>query len=77
MSYFGFDLLLHVGLGFGLNEVYIMAAHWIFAIPIAMSYLFARLNGRALPYLRITVGLLTLFLWIWNLSLIVKYLVFS
>ena len=35
-----FDMLLHLGLGFGLNEVYIMSAHWIFVLPLAMTFLF-------------------------------------
>lgn len=39
MSYFGLDMMLHIGLGFGLNEVYIMAGHWIYAIPIAIGFL--------------------------------------
>ena len=39
MSYFGLDMMLHIGLGFGLNEVYIMTGHWIYAIPIAIGFL--------------------------------------
>ena len=40
------DIFLHVGLGFGLNEVYIMTAHWIFVVPIATGYL---LRVESLP----------------------------
>lgn len=39
MSYFALDMVLHVGLGFGINEVYIMSAHWIYIIPIAVAFL--------------------------------------
>lgn len=47
MSYFGLDMMLHIGLGFGLNEVYIMAGHWIYAIPIAIGFLLKQ--KRQLP----------------------------
>ena len=40
LSFFGMDVALHIGLGFGINEVYIMSAHWIYAIPICIAYLF-------------------------------------
>lgn len=75
MSFFAFDMALHMGLGFGINEVYIMTAHWIFIIPIAIGYLFARLNRHLLPYLRVLVCLMTLFLWVWNATLLVGYMV--
>lgn len=32
------DALIHVGFGFALNEVYIMAAHWAFALPVLAAY---------------------------------------
>lgn len=44
LSWFGFDMLMHMGFGFGLNEVYIMTAHWTFIIPIAIGYLLKRLS---------------------------------
>ena len=47
-----FDMLLHLGLGFGLNEVYIMSAHWIFVLPLAMTFLFKNLA----PSLRVRLG---------------------
>ena len=37
LSYFALDMVLHIGLGFGINEVYIMTAHWIYALPIAID----------------------------------------
>lgn len=40
LSFFGMDMALHIGLGFGINEVYIMSGHWIYAIPISIAYLF-------------------------------------
>ena len=72
------DLLLHVGLGFGLNEVYIMTAHWAFVVPIATGYLLKRAGSgkRVSPLPRYLLLILTLFLFCWNLSLYVQYLLF-
>jgi hypothetical protein len=76
MSFWGFDMFIHVVLGFGLNEVYIMGAHWLFVLPIAMAYLFKAVekHGRAVP-LRLLVMLLSAFLLIWNGYLLIDYLV--
>ena len=74
LSWFGLDMLLHVGMGFGLNEVYIMSAHWIFIIPIAVGFALLHLPKRFVASVRYGVGLLTLYLWVYNVALIVKYL---
>ena len=39
MSILTFNLVLHVLLGFAINEVYIMAAHWLFVLPLTMAWL--------------------------------------
>ncbi len=75
MCGFGFDMFIHVVLGFGLNEVYIMGAHWLFVIPLAMAFMFKRLSGRSLVALRVLTALLTVYLLAWNVSLIVQFLV--
>ena len=41
-----FDMALHMGLGFGINEVYIMGAHWLFVLPIATGFLVKAMYGR-------------------------------
>lgn len=77
MSYFTLDMVLHVGLGFGINEVYIMSAHWIYAIPIATSYLLKAAKPRRTSLLlKGVIAVLAIFLWIWNVNLIVQYLYF-
>ena len=73
MSYFGLDMLLHIGLGFGLNEVYIMSGHWIYALPIAIGFLLKETHQRyslCLKSLLLTIGL---FLLIYNGILIIGY----
>ena len=74
VSFFGFDLFIHVVLGFGLNEAYIMSAHWLIVVPIAVAYLFRHIAPRYLPTLRIFVALLTVYLLIYNGVLYVGYL---
>lgn len=77
MSYFALDMVLHVGLGFGINEVYIMSAHWIYIIPIAVAFLLkATQKRRKALALKTLIAVLAAYLWIWNVALIVQYLFF-
>ncbi|MBR4920318.1 MAG: GtrA family protein [Prevotella sp.] len=79
---FAFDMVIHLVLGFGLNEVYIMASHWAFVIPIAIGYWLLAIskspkaNSQQLIAngLRFLVTTITLFLWLYNGSLLVGYL---
>lgn len=75
MSYFALDMVLHIGLGFGINEVYIMSAHWIYAIPIAIAFLLKNVGRRRYQLaLKGVLALLAVWLWTWNVTLIVGYL---
>lgn len=71
LSWFGFDMLMHMGFGFGLNEVYIMTAHWAFIIPIAAGYILRRSNSTV-P--RVLVAALALWLWAYNAAIVIDYL---
>ncbi|WP_242403048.1 DUF6080 domain-containing protein [Prevotella scopos] len=75
MAWFATDIALHIILGFGIIEVYIMGAHWLFIIPIAISYLFKRIKQRrVLIGARLFIAALTLALIVYNLSLIIPYM---
>lgn len=75
MSFLGFDLFIHMVLGFGINEVYIMSAHWLFCFTIAIAYVFRRWQHTRLHTpLRLFATTLTLFLMAWNWWLLVDYL---
>lgn len=75
LSGFAFDMFLHMGLGFGLNEVYIMSGDWLFVVPIATGFLFRHLHGRrSLLFCRGLVILLVLWLYVYNLNLLIGYL---
>lgn len=71
LAWFGFDMLMHMGFGFGLNEVYIMTAHWAFIIPIAAGYILRRSNSMA-P--RVLIAALAVWLWVYNAAIVIDYL---
>lgn len=72
---FLFDMFIHMILGFGINEVYIMTAHWAFVVPITIGYLFRNVSGKPRMALRTLVTLTTLFLFVYNARLIAAYLI--
>ncbi len=74
LSCLGFDLLLHLALGFGINEIHIMAPHFMFVVPIAMAFLLKATQGWQHQLLRGLILLLTLYLFIYNGSLLVDFL---
>ena len=63
LSWFSLDMVLHLGLGFALSEVYIMAAHWTFVLPIAVGFLLKRLQKPGIKQaLRLLTVLITVFM---------------
>lgn len=75
LGYFGLDMAIHLGLGFGLNEVYIMSAHYMYVVPIAIGFLLKGIRPRWQPYMVGLVAALSLYLLIYNGALVVGYLV--
>lgn len=76
LSGFAFDMFLHLGLGFGINEIYIMSAHWLFVVPISIGFLMKAMERhRRFIMLRGLLLLLTLWLWAYNGTLLVSYLI--
>ena len=71
LSCFAFDLFIHLVLGFGINEVFIMAPHWLFVLPIAIAFLLHRFRSRLL---RLFLLLLSLYLFIYNGYLLTSFL---
>ena len=71
LSCFGFDMFIHLVLGFGLNEIFIMAPHFMFVLPIAIAYLFSRVRWQ---WLRLTVVFLTIYLLVYNGYLLADFL---
>ena len=77
LAFAAMDWVLHVGLGFGLNEVYIMTAHWTYVLPLGLAALLLTATGRKRTLLRIAIGSLTLWLYAWNLYSTIDYLLNS
>ena len=71
LSCFAFDLFIHLILGFGINEVFIMAPHFMFVLPIATAYLLKSLPTK---WLRVALLLVTLYLFIYNGYLLTDFL---
>ena len=71
LSCMAFDMFIHVGLGFGLNEVFIMTPHYMFVLPTATAFLFRDIQAR---WLRISVVVLMLYLFIYNGYLLTDFL---
>lgn len=81
MSMFGMDMILHMGLGFGINEIYIMTAHYMFVVPVAMAQSLiprqgAQRGSRKDMGRRLYVTLIyAIAAWclVWNVSTLVEY----
>ncbi|GAB6977117.1 DUF6080 domain-containing protein [Prevotella falsenii] len=76
LSFAALDIVLHIGLGFGINEVYIMTAHWIYVIPLSIAFFVRNTCGRTRQTLRTLFVLLAIYLAVYNVSLLVRYLYF-
>ena len=77
LSWFAFDMVMHFGFGFGLNEVYIMAAHWTFIIPIAVGYCLKNpdeMGEKCKSIVRWAVAMLMVWLLTYNGYLTMTYL---
>ena len=74
MSYFAFDMFIHLILGFGINEIFIMAPHWLFVVPLAIGYAFYSSKGNQHKVLQLSVLALTAYLWVYNGWLLVDFL---
>ena len=74
LSFMAVDMALHMGLGFGINEIYIMSPHYLYAIPIAMAYLLKAKTKVMRLSVRTLVLLLAVYLWIYNGWLLTQYM---
>ena len=74
LVWFACDLTLHLILGFAVTEVYIMTSGWAFIIPISYGYLLRQLSMKWLRVMRVTLIMLTIYLWIYNAGQTFYYL---
>ena len=71
LSFFLVDFTIHIALGYAFKEIYIMAPHWTFLIPLCIGYLFK--DGNRLNVIRSIVSVITIFLVSYNGFLFVRY----
>ena len=71
LSCLAIDMGIHLVLGFGINEVFIMAPHFLFILPIATGYLLRETRGHAI---RLAVTALTAYLFTYNGILLTYFL---
>ena len=71
LSYLAIDMGIHLVLGFGINEVFIMAPHFLFILPIATAYLLRETRGHGI---RLAVTALTAYLFTYNGVLLIYFL---
>ena len=79
LSCLAIDLGIHLVLGFGINEVFIMAPHFLFILPIATAYLLKekRRDGvrrKGALAIRLAVTALTAYLFTYNGILLTYFL---
>jgi hypothetical protein len=66
------DAVIHLVLGFGIDEPYIYAAHYAFVWPLCIGFLMKKAQGNMCFAVRTVVCFLTFFLLTWNLRLVVS-----
>ena len=75
LACFVFDMVIHMGLGFGLNEIFIMAPHWLYVVPFAIAYLLKAISQQRIANsLRYLITGLTCFLLFYNGILLIGFL---
>lgn len=75
LCWWAVDWIIHIVLGFALNEVYIMTSGWAFILPVAIACLLQRLQGRWLTILRCVVTFLAIYLLWYNATLLSRHLI--
>lgn len=73
MAFLAFDMLIHLILGFGINEIYIMSPHFLFCIPIALAPLLRSRNVIAYRAALLSISAATIWMAWWNGLLMVKW----
>ena len=76
LACFAIDMALHMGLGFGINEIAIMSAHYLWVLPIAMAYLLKYSEENRRTIFSSILSVITIYLVIWNVVLTIEFMYF-
>lgn len=74
LAWLSIDVMLHLVLGFAVNEVYIMASGWVFIIPIAIGYLLKSMSSTLAVYAEGLLAVLALSMMTYHGWLIIGHL---
>ena len=74
LSCLAIDMGIHLVLGFGINEVFIMAPHFLFILPIATAYLLKERRREGGHGIRLAITALTAYLFTYNGILLTYFL---
>lgn len=75
VSWFAIDIIIHIILGFGLDEANINGCHWMFFIPVALSCIYNVRGKKYITYIRPLVAVATFYLWIYNGIILFNHLI--
>ncbi|MGI6242114.1 MAG: DUF6080 domain-containing protein [Prevotella sp.] len=74
LIWFSVDVMIHLVLGFAVNEVYIMASGWVFIIPVAIGYLLKSMPPTMARYAEGILALVALSMMTYHGWLIIDHL---
>lgn len=55
--FFGYDIFIHFGIGYGMEEGQLFCGHWLFFIPIVIGVFLSNLNKYRKCFLTILIGI--------------------
>lgn len=72
--FFGFDILLHVIIGFGSGEAFLYGGHWVFLVPLFIGWLYKSITEKEKKILLYVISFLFLSLIINNIIQITDFI---
>ena len=65
---FTIDILIHFGIGYGIEEAQLFCGHWMFYLPIMIGLLIKHLTQKKAELITYVIMLIAIFLWGYNIS---------
>lgn len=72
--FFGFDIFLHVIIGFGSGEAFLYGGHWVFLVPLFIGWLHKSITEKEKKILLYVISFLFLSLIINNIIQITYFI---
>ena len=68
------DIIIHFGIGYGIEEAQLFCGHWIFYLPIMIGLLIKHLARKKAKLLTSVIMIIAIFLWMYNISCFIRSL---